>query len=172
MPIDPISVATQGYVIKNTPKILTGITVATLGYIKPRLETEELIRKIRGGGKSLSYRKSRPKPVEECSYDLVIQTSFDKINDNLTGEELAKQHYKKTHKKINVDVQNLVYKQTEIEILVTEAGYKQENISINIEKIKVLPIKTFISSTLQPTSRLIRKVIKAEVIKKKTKKDK
>ena len=149
-PIDPISIATQGYIINNTPKQLFGITLASLGYIKPGgLEDEIIRRKLGGGGVSVGFRRSKPLPKKEVFYDLTIRAAFTCVNEENVDQEMVVTEYKDSHMPINVGIDRLVHKNKEIDLRLYEITATTVKPKIKVGSVKLNPIKMAVSSSIE-----------------------
>ena len=148
--IDPISIATQGYIIKNTPKQLFGITLATLGYIKPGELEDEFRRKYGGGsGVAVGFKRSKPLPKKEVFYDLTMSAAFTCVNDKDVDQELVVTEYKDSHMPIKVDIDRLVHKNNEVDLTLYEVTATTVKPKIIVGSVKLNPIRTTVSSSVK-----------------------
>lgn len=101
--IDPLAVATQGYLL-NDSSFLTAITMGTLGWIKipgsiiivPLPPEKE--RRRQGGSTNVAARtslKTRKTQPEVCDdprhyYDIVIRTALSSINNKKIEDDIEK----------------------------------------------------------------------------------
>lgn len=150
--IDPISIATQGYIINNTPKQLFGVTLATLGYIKPGGlddDVEVIRRKLGGGGVSVGFRKSKPPPKKEVFYDLTIKAAFTCVNDEDIDQDMVVTKYKDSHMPIKVGVDRLTHKNKEVDLTLYEITVTTVKPKIQVGSVRLNLIKTFVSSSVK-----------------------
>ena len=165
--IDPISIATQGYIIKEDPKVIFAITVGTLGYIKPEISDEEIIEVIRrvGGSGGMGCGRRKPFRKKKGFYDLKFNVTFCSVN----GEELEDciEDQKRfaeefDDKNINVILTRIRNRGKFINVATTNIGKNLfERNNILIEKISVSHNNIIISSSFKKQKNIKKNKIEA-----------
>jgi hypothetical protein len=154
--IDPLSVATQGY-LQNDTSNLVPITMGTLGWIKLPPERRRRVGKSSGAGTTAAAGRITYKPKEEedprFHYDLVIRACIDKLNGAPAPE--AKEdvtRFKKTEK-VKLSTKPTVTKvETNEQEYIVEFKSMVKNYSdlklSGSNDIKILPISVLVSGSL------------------------
>ena len=158
MPIDPLSVATQGYIINNNPKRLFGITLATLGYIKPRITIEEVTKKKLGGsgGVAVGFKRRKEVRKEEECYDISIMVDLLRINNMRVSKEPVSKKYRNSYIPFNVEIEQLVYKSRKFNLHFLEVATASVIPMIKVENVRLMPIRTIVSSSVSVRTKGVR----------------
>jgi len=147
--IDPLSIATQGYRNKQG-KCPFPISLATLGLLTPRADVEELVRKRLAGGRgvAIGFKSTVPRRKPEFEYDLTIKAAFRKVNDEEVDQDLVVKRYRDSHKPIEVGIRHLVHRNEEIELGLYEVIATSVRPKIKVDNVKLVPLRTIVSSSI------------------------
>ena len=176
MPIDPLSVATQGFIINDSDKIIIPITVATLGWIKPAraITPVGFTKKVVGGasssGKALSYKSKKPLEKKLEQLDIKICVGLTKINNEEISEEEITKRYLIENEPIAVIITKIRFNEVQYLINIHNVTnmVEQPTVVLDNKNIKLLPIKTLVSgsrSAVKKTNNLF--IVESTDVKKK-----
>lgn len=172
MPVDPLSVATHGFVT-TTSDIIFPIAVLSIGYLgggTPAIPVLPM-HKNRGGARPGNFLKTTYTQKKQKDYiDIRFESALTKINEK-TFENLAKQQirYRMEYAEFNIMLSRIKHNQNK-PIIYTEMI---TNIVFDSDVILASSVKTVPYSTIITNSRVhIKKagqLFKVEAIKKKKK---